>query len=76
MSHWDVGPPTPNVVRLIDYDVRTDANPVYVGQAPTGTPTSLAAWQIFKLSYDISARLVEQEYLSGVALDHRTTLPW
>lgn len=68
--------PIPNTTRLLDYDVRTDANPVYIGQAPQGQPTSAPVWQVQKLSYDGTARLTEQEYLSGVIWDNRTTLGW
>lgn len=68
--------PIPNTTRLLDYAGRTDANPVYIGQAPQGTVTSALVWQVQKLSYDNSARLTEQEYLTGISWDGRVSAPW
>ena len=35
----------------VDYDTRTDEQPVYVGYAPPGTATSSAAWIIIKYNF-------------------------
>lgn len=55
----------------LDYDVRTDGNPVYVGKAPQGTLTSAVAWTVQRLTYDASARLILVEVRSGVVWDNR-----
>lgn len=60
----------------LDYDVRTDKNPVYVGTAPNGTATSAAAWSILKLSYDASARLTRKQVLLDQVWDDRASLSW
>ena len=43
----------------VDYDVRTDSNPVYVGVAAPGTSddTGAGAWLIQKFTYDGSNRM-------------------
>jgi hypothetical protein len=59
----------------LDYDTRTDHNPVYAGKAPQGTATTSPDWTIQLLTYDISARLIRAQVLTG-AWDSRTTLNW
>lgn len=59
----------------LDYDTRTDSNPVYVGKNTQGTATSVATWVIQKLTYDASARLTRAEVLTG-KWDDRATLGW
>lgn len=59
----------------LDYDVRTDGNPVYVGKAPEGTATSATGWTIQKLTYDGSDRLTRAQVLTGV-WDDRASLGW
>lgn len=70
------GGPAPAQTRLIDYDVRSDANPVYIGVAAQGSLTSLPVWLIQKLSYDTSNRITQQESLVNVVWDNRASLPW
>jgi YD repeat-containing protein len=67
--------PTFEETRL-DYDVRTDGNPVYVGKAAQGTATAAATWTIQKLTYDTSSRLTRAEVLTGVAWNSRASLAW
>ncbi len=43
-------------------------NPVYICQASTGSLTSAAAWQIFKLSYDDSGNIAKKRWADGDAL--------
>jgi len=59
----------------LDYDVRTDGNPVYVGKNMQGTATSAVTWTIQKLTYDASNRLIRAEVLIGI-WDNRATLGW
>lgn len=63
-----------NEVRL-DYDVRTDSNPVYIGRALPGTGTSSATWTIKRFTYDASARATRIQVLVG-AWDSRAGLGW
>jgi len=47
-----------NWKKRLDYDVRTDDNPVYVGFAPTGMATSeVDGWILYKMTYDGSDRV-------------------
>jgi hypothetical protein len=59
----------------LDYDERTDANPVYVGKNTNGAATSAGTWVIQKLTYDGSNRLTRAQVLTGV-WDNRATLGW
>lgn len=59
-----------------DYDVRTDSNPVYIGQAPTGAATSAPAWNIQKFTYDASSRPTRVEILYNQVWDNRASLAW
>lgn len=59
----------------LDYDVRTDGNPVYVGKQAQGTATSASTWIIQKLTYDASARLTRTQVLTG-SWDNRASLGW
>lgn len=61
--------------KILDYDERTDGNPVYVG---TNTQTALIAgtdWVIQKLFYDASSRLIDAQVLTG-AWSGRAALSW
>lgn len=60
----------------MDYDVRTDGNPVYVGVATQGTATLSASWVVLKLTYDGSNRLTRKERISDAIWDNRATLGW
>lgn len=60
----------------LDYDTRTDANPVYVGKAAQGTATATASWTVQKLTYDSSDRLTRAQVLDSIAWDNRTTAGW
>ena len=58
--------------KRLDYDVRTDDNPVYVGFNMRGTATSASTWILQKLTYDGSDRVT----LVQIAIDswdNRTT---
>ena len=58
--------------KRIDYDVRTDDNPVYVGFNYKGAATSDTMWVLQKITYDASNRptLVQ---ISNDSWDNRTT---
>ena len=55
-----------NVQKIIDYDVRVDDNPVYVGYGDRGIATSSALWLINKITYDGSARVTLVQSAVGV----------
>jgi len=59
----------------LDYQSRTDYQPVYLGTAPPGTPTSAPGWAVRMLAYDGSARLVSILNASG-AWTNRTSLSY
>lgn len=56
----------------LDYDVRVDTQPVYVGVAPLATATSDQVWRVYKIRYDGQGRVVEVDSRSSVAWDSRT----
>lgn len=60
----------------LDYDVRTDSNPVYVGEANQGVATSASEWIVKKLYYDASNRLTRIKAHGNVAWDNRSILDW
>lgn len=64
-----------DIVKQIDYDVRTDSNPVYVGYALRGTATSADAWTIQYLTYDGSDRVTSIETAYG-SWDNRASLTY
>lgn len=43
-----------NSQMFVDYDTRTDGQPVYVGYASRGVASSTASWTLFKLTYNAS----------------------
>lgn len=59
----------------LDYAGRPDGNPVYVGKAPQGTGAGSPGWEIRRLEYDASGRLVRSQTLTGT-WNYRTTLAW
>lgn len=48
-----------------DYDVRTDAQPVYLGYAIIGKATSDDAWMIYKFTYDGSNQMTVKQTAYG-----------
>lgn len=70
---------TDNPTRLeMDYGVRTDSSPVYLGKAGPGVATTSPAWTITKFAYesnDDNARMTRFDVRQGVAWDNRTTPP-
>lgn len=60
---------------ILDYDGRTDGNPVYVGVNAQAALVGDATWYIKKLFYDASARLVDVQILIG-AWSGRAALGW
>lgn len=56
----------------LDYDVRTDSNPVYLGRALDGTSVT-ETWTIQKFTYDGSDRVTQIQVTEG-RWDARTTL--
>jgi len=59
----------------LDYQSRTDYQPVYLGTAPPGTPTTAPGWALRLLTYDGSARLTSILNASG-AWVNRTSLSY
>lgn len=56
--------------QLLDYDSRTDGQPVYIGKAHPGTLASEAKWQIRKITYDGSDHATDISFANGsVAYD-------
>ena len=43
--------------KQIDYTIRPDGQPVYVGYAPRGHATSATGWLLQKMTYDVSDRV-------------------
>lgn len=62
--------------KRLDYDTRTDGNPVYVGEAASQADEAVAVWTIQKLAYDSSARLTFRQVRQNVKWSERTTLNW
>lgn len=64
-----------DVIKKIDYDVRTDANPVYIGYGLKGADISEDVWTIQLLEYDGSDRLISLTVAYG-AWDNRASLTY
>ena len=60
---------------LLDYQSRTDYQPVYLATAPPGTDETTGIWAIRQLTYDGSARLTSILNASG-QWPSRTTLTY
>lgn len=62
----------------IDYDGSN--NPIYIGIAPPGVPTSASMWKIFKITYSGSnptlIQLADGDELSDNIWDNRTSLTY
>ena len=67
----------PSVMRkILDYDARTDGNPVYVGFNYQSAVVADATWTVYKLFYDASARLVDQQVAERVTWTGRAAVSW
>lgn len=62
MAPSAVDPSSPYAMQM-DYDINN--NPIYVGRARIGSPTSGALWQIKKLNYDVNKNLVSVVWANG-----------
>lgn len=51
----------------IDYAGRVDSQPVFVGWAPPGQPTSAATWKLMQMSYDGSSRIIRRQWAAGTS---------
>lgn len=60
---------------LLDYDVRTDGNPVYVGTNAQAAAEADATWTVMRLTYDASNRLTDKQVLTG-SWTGRAGLAW
>jgi hypothetical protein len=58
----------------IDYDTRSDGQPVYIAKAPTGAKATDKAWTIWKLSYDTSNQFLRQRV--GTDSEGKTKHTW
>lgn len=52
-----------NLALQIEYD--GNSNPIYLGQATPGTATSVALWQIRKLTFDGNSNVTAIKYANG-----------
>ena len=59
----------------LDYDTRTDGQPIYQGFAPFNTATTATEWLIFKYTYDVNNNMTARDVSWG-AWDSRTTLTY
>lgn len=59
----------------LDYDVRSDSSPVYLGRAAPGTADSDATWAVQKFTYDSQGRVIVIENATG-AWSNRGSLPY
>lgn len=53
---------------FLDYSIRTDSQPVYVGFAPKGLAEGTAGWLLYKFTYESSsdnARLTKKQCAYG-----------
>lgn len=64
-----------NSQKRLDYDVRTDDNPVYVGFNHRGAVTSDTNWTLQKITYDASNRVTVVQVSSG-SWDDRVTVTY
>jgi hypothetical protein len=66
-------PPASYTQKFLDYDVRTDSNPVYVGFNFRGAATSATNWVLQKLTYDASSRVTMVQVAIDSWDNHATT---
>jgi len=52
-----------DIMTLVEYDGN---NPLYIGRANPGVASSLAAWQIKKLTFDANNNVTAMEFASGI----------
>lgn len=64
-----------NYQKRLDYDVRTDDNPVYVGYGASGLATTDDGWLINQLTYDGSDRVTLVQSAIGT-WDDRASLTY
>lgn len=60
----------------LDYGSRTDGQPVYVGKAVSATATSVAQWQVQRLTYNGSDLLTRVQVIHNAVWDDRSMLAW
>lgn len=60
---------------ILDYDVRTDGQPVYQGFADTGVATSTPEWLIYKFSFNGSNQVTNRDVAYG-SWDNRASLTY
>ena len=64
-----------NWKKRLDYDVRTDDNPVYVGFAPWGMDEgNVEGWLLYKMTYDGSDRITEVDIAYDSWTNHATAV--
>lgn len=73
MKYYQTGEQTQQL--RLDYDVRTDEQPVYIGFADQGVGESEDKWTLQKLTYDGSNRATQRGIAIG-AWSKRTTLTY
>ncbi len=65
-----------NFQMQLDYDVRTDDNPIYQGYAAPDVATSTNGWTIYKYTIDASNRVTIRKIAMKVAWDLMATLTY
>ena len=73
--HTDVWNYPEQFQTFLDYDVRTDSQPVYVGRTAKGVASSANNWTIYKMTYDESDRLLTVKVATGT-WDDRASLTY
>ena len=72
---------SPPYTQIFDYQGRTDGNPVYIGWATPGVPTSASKWRIRLITYDSNAQVTNIQYARAdvgfkFVWDNRTLLTY
>lgn len=62
--------------KLLDYDTRSDGQPVYVGFNTRTALVAATTWIIYKLFYDASNRLLDVQVVTLAAWSQRTAVVW
>lgn len=62
-----------NMQQLVDYDIRTDFNPVYIGYAAPGLSEDSSGWLIYNYTYDVNNRFISRKVCTNDSWTNRAT---